>query len=96
MYYQALVVIQPGVAKSFRLDPELECRLQEAAAREGVSTSVFIRRALKERCDVVLGRTLLDDIGDSIGAFESGRIDSTRTGQAFADLLVEKYHRNRR
>jgi predicted transcriptional regulator len=84
------------MAKSFRLDPELECRLQEAAAREGVSVSVFIRMALKERCDVVLGRTLLDDLGDSIGAFESGRMDSTRTGEAFTDYLVEKYYRNRR
>ena len=44
------------MARSFRLDAELERRLQEAAAREGVSASVFIRQAVEERCDVVLGR----------------------------------------
>jgi predicted transcriptional regulator len=84
------------VARSFRLDAALERRLQEAAAREGVSASVFIRHAVEERCDVVLGRSLLDDLGDSVGAFESGRLDTTRTSQAFADFLAEKYHRNRR
>jgi predicted transcriptional regulator len=84
------------MARSFRLDPDLEQRLQDAAAREGVSASVFIRQAVKERCDRVLSHSLLDDLGDGVGSVESGRIDSRHTGRAFADLLVEKYHRNRR
>jgi predicted DNA-binding protein len=83
------------VARSFRLDAELERRLQEAAAREGVSASVFIRQAVEERCNVVLGRSLLEWLGDGVGSVESGKIDSRHTGRAFADLLVEKYHRNR-
>ena len=84
------------MARSFRLTPELEQRLQQAAAREGVSASVFIRRAVQERCDAVLGRSLLEWLGDGVGAFEGGRLDTTRTGQAFADMLVEKHYRNRR
>ena len=84
------------MARSFRLDPELEHRLQEAAAREGVSASVFIRQAVQERCDAVLGRSLLEWLGDGVGSVESGNIDSRHTGRAFADLLVDKYHRNRR
>ena len=34
-------------------------------------------------------------LGDGVGSVESGKIDSRHTGRAFADLLVEKYHRNR-
>lgn len=84
------------MARSFRLDPDLESQLQQAAAREGVSASVFIREAVKERCDRVLGRSLLDLLGDGVGSVESGYIDSRHTGRAFADFLVEKYYRNRR
>ncbi|HTD79423.1 MAG TPA: hypothetical protein VK898_17420 [Chloroflexota bacterium] len=56
---------------------------------------MFIRKAVEERCDVVLGRSLLEWLGDGVGSVESGKIDSRHTGRAFADLLVEKYHRNR-
>ena len=84
------------MARSFRLDPELEGRLQEAAAREGVSASLFIRRAVQERCNAVLGRSLLDWLGDGVGSVESGMMDSRHTGRAFADMIVEKHYRNRR
>lgn len=82
--------------KSFRLTPELEGRLEKAAARAGVSVSDFIREAVEEKCGGVLGgRTLLDMLGDTVGAVEGGNIDSRHTGRAFGDLLAEE-HRKRR
>ncbi len=78
------------MAKSFRLSAELERRLEQAAARAGVPVSAFIRDAVLERCQTVLGHSLLEELGDSVGAFESGRIDTARTGREFADLLAGK------
>jgi predicted transcriptional regulator len=78
------------MAKSFRLSAELQRRLEQAAARAGVPVSTFIRDAVLERCQAVLGPSLLDELGESVGAFESGRLDTTRTGQEFADMLAMK------
>jgi Ribbon-helix-helix protein, copG family len=85
------------MVKSFRLTPELEGRLEKAAARAGVSVSDFIREAVEEKCDGVLGGpTLLDMLGDYVGAVEGGGgIDSRHTGREFTDILVEKKRRNR-
>lgn len=79
------------MAKSFRLSPELARRLEQAAARAGVPVSVFVRAAVLERCDAVLGSSLLEELGDTIGAVESGRMPSTDTGAAFTDLLATKH-----
>ncbi|HEY1291793.1 MAG TPA: ribbon-helix-helix protein, CopG family [Chloroflexota bacterium] len=79
------------MARSFRLDPELERRLAEAAAREGVPASALIREAVRRRCDEVLGRTLRTDLGDLVGAIQIGGDDAARrTGRAFTELLTEK------
>jgi hypothetical protein len=78
------------VAKSFRLDPDLERRLEAAAAREGVPASALIRDAVRRRCDEVLGGTLLDELGDIVGAVEIGADTSRRTGSAFTELLHER------
>jgi hypothetical protein len=75
------------MAKSFRLDPELEQRLEAAAAREGVPASALIREAVRRRCDDVLGATLLDELGDTVGAVEIGGVRSRRTGRALTALL---------
>jgi hypothetical protein len=83
------------VAKSFRLDPELERRLEQAAARQGVPASVLIRDAVRRRCDEVLGGTLLDDLGDIVGSVDIGGDQSRRTGQAFADLLRARRKRRK-
>jgi len=80
------------VARSFRLDPDLERRLEEAAAREGVPVSALIREAVRQRCDDILGRTLLQDLGDLVGAIEVGGDSSLRTGRAFTDLLAKGRH----
>jgi hypothetical protein len=83
------------MAKSFRLDPDLERRLAEAAAREGIAVSALIRDAVRQRCDDVLGTTLLDGLGDIVGSVDFGSSQSHRTGQAFATLLRAQSSKHR-
>ena len=81
--------------RSFRIDPALERRLCQVAEREGVPVSAVVREAIEKHCDAVLGKpSLLEEMADYIGAFEgTGEDLSSRTGEAFADLLMEKYRR---
>lgn len=80
--------------RSFRIDPALERRLCEVAEREGVPVSAVVREAIEKYCDAVLGTSLLDEMADIIGSVEgTGEDLSSRTGEAFTDLLVEKYRR---
>ena len=81
------------MAKSFRLDPDLERRIEQAAAREGVPASMLIREAVRRRCDEVLGRTLLHELGDIVGSVDIGGDRSRRTGQAFAEILRSRRKR---
>jgi predicted transcriptional regulator len=83
------------MAKSFRLDPDLERRLEQAAAREGVPASALIRDAVRRRCDEVLGGTLLNELGEIVGAIDVGGDRSRRTGEAFAELLQKRRKRRR-
>jgi hypothetical protein len=83
------------VAKSFRLDPELERRLEQAAAREGVPASALIRDAVRRRCDEVLGGTLLHELGDIVGSVDIGGDQSRRTGQAFTAVLRARRRRRK-
>jgi hypothetical protein len=92
------------VAKSFRLNPELEGRLAQAARAEHVAVSDFIRQAVRERCDRVLDRTLRDELSDVIGAVGISLAPggapqiaeprqpplSERTGEAFKELLLKR------
>jgi predicted DNA-binding protein len=90
------------VAKSFRLDPDLGARLDQAARAEGVATSSFIREAIRERCNRVLDRSLADELADVIGTVdstvprshglrvaESGSL-AERSGEAFKELLLSR------
>ena len=80
--------------RSFRIDPVLERRLCQVAEREGVPVSAVVREAIEKHCDAVLGTSLLDLMADYIGIGEgSGEDLSSRTGEAFTDLLVEKHRR---
>jgi predicted transcriptional regulator len=83
------------MAKSFRLDPDLERRLEQAAAREGVPASALIRDAVRRRCDEVLGGTLLNELGEIVGAIDVGGDRSRRTGEAFSELLRKRRTRRR-
>ena len=81
------------MARSVRLDPELETQLARAAEVEGLSASDFIREAVRERSARVLGRTLHDELADVIGALPPHKGAATiaeRTGAAFTDLLLRK------
>ena len=83
------------MAKSFRLDPELEGRLEQAAELQGVPASVLIRDAVRRRCDEVLGGSLLEDLGDIVGSLDEGGDESSRTGEAFTNLLRKRSKRPR-
>jgi predicted DNA-binding protein len=82
--------------RSFRIEPDLERRLCAVAEREGVSVSAVVREAIERYCDTELAKpTLLEEMADYIGAFEgTGEDVSTRTGEAFKELLLEKYRRD--
>jgi len=79
--------------RSFRLDAELERRLREAAEKEGIAASAFIRDAISRRCDEVLERSLLDDLKDEIAIVTlppDPYFRSDRTSDVFGDLVAEK------
>ena len=76
--------------KSIRLDPELERRLQRAAAVAGETLSRFIRRAAAERADRILAAGAAEDWSDVIGVAHGGGGRARRSGQAFADALAQR------
>ena len=83
--------------RSFRIDPVLERRLCEVAEREGVPVSAVVREAIERHCNAVLGTSLLEEMADIIGVVEGDGTDlSSRTGEEFTDMLVEKQERRRK
>jgi len=84
--------------RSVRLEESLERKLQQAAAACGEPISEFIRDAVREKCDRVLGDRLDVRLADVVGAFSSGtrRTEARRTGRAFTALLLKKDRRRRR
>jgi hypothetical protein len=82
--------------RSFRIDPALEERLSEVARREGTTVSAVVREAIIEHCDKVLGADPWAPFADLIGAFEGDGVDrSSRTGEAFKELLAERERKKR-
>jgi hypothetical protein len=79
--------------RSLRLDPELERRVEKAAAAAGESVSEFIRRAAAVRADAVLCGGAADDWSDVVGAVHGGGGRARRTGDAFAELVAPKRRR---
>ena len=75
--------------KSLRLDPELERRLQEAAAVRGESLSEFIRRAAAERAEETFSAEPAADFSDVVGVVHGGGGRAGRTGEAFTEELLE-------
>ena len=76
--------------KSLRVDPELERRLERAAAVAGETLSEFIRRAAAERADAMLVANQEADFDDVLGVVHGGGTRARRTGVAFAELLAER------
>jgi hypothetical protein len=78
--------------KTLRLDPELEERLQRAAAVAGESLSEFIRRAAAQRADALLNSGHLVDFADVLGVIHGGGGRARRTGEAFTAILTDHEH----
>jgi len=57
---------------SVRLDPELDARLERAAALRGESKSDFMRLAISERVEATLGSSLADRLAHVIGQVDLG------------------------
>ncbi|MFA5786821.1 MAG: ribbon-helix-helix protein, CopG family [Actinomycetota bacterium] len=81
------------MAKSFRLDAQLEARLEQAADMEGVPVSALIREAVEERCSKVLKGNLRTALGDIVGSVDGGGGRADRTGEAFTKALVSRKRR---
>jgi hypothetical protein len=77
-----------------RLDPELERQLQAAATRTGVSASDFIRQAVTERIERVLGTaSLWERLGPILdGLPTTGETTdvASQTHAAFEDMLASQ------
>ncbi len=78
--------------KTVRLDPDLEQRLQRAAAAVGETLSEFIRRAAAKRAADVLDAATPADFADVIGAIHSGGGHARHTGTAFTEILTTGKH----
>jgi hypothetical protein len=82
--------------KSVRLDPDLARQLRAATRLLDLSDSEFIRQAVAARCAEVLGNTLDRRLQDYVGALSLGGGMAQHTGRAFADLLIQRTHEQRR
>jgi len=76
--------------RSLRLDPELDTKLQHAAAVADESVSEFIRRAAETRADAVLAESARDQFADVAGVVHAGGGRARRSGQAFTEALTSK------
>lgn len=74
-----------------RFPAELDAKLEAAAAETGETVSDFIRTAVAQRADAVLGVRNRDVLADVIGSVASGAPSvAHRTGAAFTELLAER------
>ncbi|OHV03614.1 hypothetical protein BKN37_14220 [Mycobacterium talmoniae] len=90
MYHAECLARYAMGMKTLRLDPELEQRLQRAAAVAGESLSEFIRRAAAERADTVLNTDGHEDFADVLGVIHGGGGRARRTGAAFTEVLADR------
>jgi hypothetical protein len=86
------------------LTPDLERALAEAAQRQGITPEMLAREFLRERLlpagepvpEQLESMTLAESLADFIGVLDSGEYVpggahlSERTGERFAELLLEK------
>lgn len=74
--------------RSLRLDPDLDERVQRAAALSGESVSEFIRHAAEERANETLAAQPGGSFADVAGVVHGGGGRARRSGEAFAVGLV--------
>jgi hypothetical protein len=75
--------------RSLRLDPDLDDKVQRAAAVKGESVSEFIRHAAEQRADETLSEHPSDLFADVAGVVHGGGGRARRSGQAFAAGLAQ-------
>jgi phage baseplate assembly protein gpV len=78
------------MAKSVRVDRQLETMLEEAAEALGVSQSKLIREAIAEKCREVLRPPLSQSLAPVIGRIHSKGGRARNTGVAFKRVLLGK------
>lgn len=84
--------------RSVRFDKVLDERVQRAAEREGITVSEFVRRAVGERAETVLGQpTVLEAWADYIGSLGSDGDEPTdyaaRHKEIWGRYVAEKHAR---
>ena len=70
--------------RSLRLDPELDEKVQRAAAVSGQSVSEFIRHAAEDRANQTLAAQPGGSFADVAGVVHGGGGRARRSGEAFA------------
>jgi hypothetical protein len=76
---------------SVRLHPELEARLERAAALLGESKSDFIRHAVTERIEATLAASPAERVAHLIGAVDLGGQAAGRADEAFGALVLREH-----
>jgi hypothetical protein len=76
--------------RSLRLDPELDEKVQRAAAIKGESVSEFIRHAADARAEEILSSASSDRFADVAGVVHGGGGHARRSGEAFTEALVQE------
>ncbi len=76
--------------KSVRLSERMEAELEEAARISGDSASSIIRRAVQERCRIILGDRLDARVIDVAGTIQSNGGRARRSGRSFAESLLRR------
>ena len=79
--------------RTFRLDPALLSRLEEASRVSRQSVSTIVRHAIEARCDAILGRSLSYEMRDLLGVVCTSGGRARRTGDAFHQVLRRRRER---
>jgi hypothetical protein len=77
--------------RSLRLDPDLDEKVQRAAAVRGESVSEFIRHAAAERADQTLRTRPSELFADVAGVIHGGGSRARKSGKAFSDALASEH-----
>jgi predicted transcriptional regulator len=77
---------------SVRLDPDLEARLERAAALRGESKSDFIRSAVADRIEATIGTSLADRLAHVIGQVDLGGSRAERAHELAGELIADQHH----
>ena len=82
--------MEASMAKSVRLDSQLESRLERAARALGISQSELIREAVAKRCKEVVRPSLAERLAPFIGCIKTSGGRARHTGVAFRRALAKK------